>query len=91
MRAKILTLVICSLILSSVLPAKKKREANFWKKLFTDPIERVYIIMKDSTIINYTSLYNDRVYISIRRLEKTLEKFKNKNYSIKNEQKIHII
>jgi len=70
-------------MLCCAISTEKKGHVNFWKKHFTDPIEKVYIIMKDSTIFNYTNLYNDRVYISIRRLEKTLKKFKNKNYSIK--------
>jgi hypothetical protein len=70
-------------MLGSVLPADKKGRINFWQKLFTEPVERIYLMMKDGTIFNHTNHYEDIVYMSIGRLEKTLKKFKNKNYSIK--------
>jgi hypothetical protein len=61
---------------------EEKRQINFCQKLFTEPVEIVYVIMKDGTPFNYTSHYDDKVYMSIGRLEKILKKFKNKDYRI---------
>jgi len=84
MRAKALTLgLICPLMLSFIFSMEEKRQINFWQKLFSDPVEIVYVIMKDGTPVNYTSHYEDKVYMSVGRLEETLKKFKKKNYRIK--------
>lgn len=84
MKTKILTLgLICSLMVGSIFPVEKKKKTNPWQELFTEPIEKVYIIMKDKKGFEYTSHDEIKVHMSIGRLEKTLKKVKNKNYSIK--------
>ena len=75
--------LICPLMLGFIFSMEEKRQINFWQKLFTEPIETVYIIMKDGMPFKHTNHYEDKVYMSIGMLEKTLKKFKNKNYSIK--------
>jgi len=54
-----------------------------WQRLFTEPIETVYIIMKDRAILQYSSQDEAMVNLNIGMLEKKLRKFKGKNYSIK--------
>ena len=85
MRMKILILgLICLLMLSPVLSAEKKEIANVdWRELFTEPIEIVYIIMKDGATFPHTSKHGAMVDMSIGRLEEELRKIKGKNYSIK--------
>jgi hypothetical protein len=81
MRVKIIILGLISLLMVSfILSAEEKREANLWQKLFPDRLERVYIIMKDGTAFNHTSHYEDRIYMSIESLQGTLKK---KDYTIK--------
>jgi len=65
------------------LSVEKKKKTNPWQELFTELIEKVYIIMKDKKGFEYTSHDEIKVHMSIGRLEKTLKKIKNKNYSIK--------
>ena len=84
MRVKISVLgLICLLMLGSVSSAKKMREVNFWQILFPDPIERVYIILKDGMVFKYTSHFEDKIYMSMETcLKNTLNKFKNKKYGV---------
>lgn len=81
MKAKILTLaLIYLLLLGPALPAEKRDPINdYWQKLFTEPVETVYIIMKDYTIFPHSSYYEDVVYMEIGRLEKAIKK---KGYKI---------
>ena len=58
-------------------------EINPWQKFFTDPFEKVYVIMKDGATFPHTSGDDAMVDMSIGRLEETLKKVKGKNYSIK--------
>ncbi|MBA7513319.1 hypothetical protein ES705_05334 [subsurface metagenome] len=75
MRTKILIMgVISLLMLSSILSAEEKEQINFWQKLFPDRLERVYIIMKDGTIFKHTSHYEDKIYMSMESLQRTLKK-----------------
>lgn len=70
-------------MLGPVLSAEKKGEVKTWKDLFTEPVETVYIIMKDGMIFQHSNQNEVMVEMSIGRLEKKLRKVKGKNYSIK--------
>lgn len=59
---------------------KKKDDFTSWQELFTEPIEVVYVIMKDGATFPHTSRDNAMVDMSIGRLE---EELREKNYSIK--------
>lgn len=83
MRTKILTLgSTCLLMMGCILSTEEKIQINFWQKLFTEPFETVYIIMKDGMPIKHTNHYRGKVYMSMGMLEETL-KAKDKNYGIK--------
>jgi len=58
-------------------------QINPWQKLFTEPCEIVYIIMKDGKIFKYENQDEIRVQMNIGKLEERLGKVKGKNYSIK--------
>ena len=76
MKTKILILgLACLLMLGSALSA--------WEKLFTEPIETLYIFMKDGTIFQHSNQDEVMINMNIGMLEKELRKFKGKNYSIK--------
>lgn len=70
-------------MLGSVLSAGKEKRVYSWQELFPDRLERVYIFMKDGMVIKHTSHDETGIHMSIARLEETLRKIKNKNYSIK--------
>lgn len=75
MKTKIFILaLIYSLLLSSVLPAGAKKQINPWQKLFTDPVERIYVIMKDGARFKKTNYEERLVRISAGWLEKALKK-----------------
>ena len=60
--------------------AEKEDSINdYWQRLFSEPVEKVCIIMKDYTIFPHTSHYEDVIYMEIGRLEKALKK---KGYKI---------
>ncbi|MBA7523221.1 hypothetical protein ES705_15344 [subsurface metagenome] len=80
MRARVLTLgLVFLLVLGSVLSAEKKKKTNPWQELFTEPIEKVYIIMKDKKGFEYTSHDEIKVHMRIGMLK---EKLENRGYSI---------
>ena len=80
MRTKILTLgLICLLMLGSVLYAKEKYIKS-WQDYFPDPVERIYIIMKDGVAFKQTNYEERLIHLSVGILEKTLEKM---SYKIK--------
>ena len=73
--------LISLLMLSSVLSGEEKRQINIsWKELFPDHLERVYMIMKDGTILQHSSQQEAMISINIGMLE---EKLREKNSSIK--------
>jgi len=82
MRTKIIILgLIYLLMLGSVFAVEKKDVLNHnWQSLFTEPIETLYIIMKDKIGFKYTSHDEVMVHMNIGMLEKWLKK---KNYEIK--------
>lgn len=81
---KTILAILPFLLLSSALSAEKKGIANVaWQELFTEPIETVYIIMKDGATFPCSSGQRAMVDMSIGKLEKKLRKIKGKNYSIK--------
>jgi len=70
-------------MVSSIILAEEKNSDYCWEKFFTDTVEKVYIIMKDGTIIRHSSQSERMIDISIGRLEEELKKVKDRNYSIK--------
>ena len=78
MRAKVLTLgLICLLIPLFVLG-----DYNFWQELFKEPIERMFIIMKDGRTFKHDNSDEKKIYISAGELEETLKNLE-KPYKIK--------
>lgn len=61
------------------LSMKQKERSNPWQKFFTEPIESVYIVMKDGMIFKHTSRDKIKVHLNIGMLERWLRK---KKYSI---------
>ena len=45
-----------------------------WQELFTEPIEKICIIMKDKVVFRFTSLHEKAVYLSVEKVEKELKK-----------------
>jgi len=70
MRVKILLLGLILIFLSLSLFASKN--FNFFTPLFTDPVERVYFIMKDGMLFKHTDCYENVIYMRIEELEKEL-------------------
>ena len=84
MRVKILILgLIYLLMLGSILSAEEKDDFNPWQSLFTEPIETIYIIMKDDKVFKQSNQDEVKVYMDSGRLEEALKNFKGKNYGIK--------
>jgi len=80
MRMKILTLgLICLLVLGSVLSGEERDPIKSWQELFPDPVERIYIFMKDKVVFRATNNDEKRIYMSFGILEKEL---KARNYKI---------
>ena len=77
MKAKTLTLgLICLLMLGCALSFEKKRQINIsWKELFPDRLERVCVLMKDTTVFKFTSHYENMVYLNAGSLEEELKKY----------------
>jgi len=81
MRIKIFVLGLISLLMvSSVLSAEKKRTIT-WQKFFTEPVESVYFVMKDSQIFKDTNYYDTVIYMKIEKLEERLKTLE-RNYKI---------
>jgi len=82
-RIKILTFGLISLLMMSfVFSAEKKREVDPWQKLFTEPCEIIYFIMKDGTPFRCSSGETRRVHVPIEELKKRLKNEK-EAYEIK--------
>lgn len=62
------------ILLGSVLPAEKKAETNPWQCFFIEPIEIIYVIMKDERIFRHTDHDGIQVGMDAGRLEKELKK-----------------
>jgi len=71
---KIILAIFPLLLLGPVLSIGRENINYDWQDLFPDPLERVYVIMKDGTIFLYTSHYGDKVYASMGELERMLKK-----------------
>ena len=82
MKTKIFILaLIYSLMLGSVLATEKEDILNHnWQSFFTEPIEIVYIIMKDGRRFWRTSHDEVKISMDTGRLEKALKK---RDYEIK--------
>ena len=64
------------------MPLFVSAHTNSWQKLFTEPVEIVYIIMKDGTGFKDTNYDENLVYMKIERLEERLKNSK-RAYKIK--------
>jgi len=81
---KLALLIVILLLLSSAWVANngiqftekrvKVGENNIYVHLFKEPIEIVYLLMKDGTPYKITQNYNNRVYFNIYSLKKYLKK-----------------
>lgn len=76
MRARFLILLIM------MMPLFASEDFNFFAPLFTDPVERVYFIMKDGTLFEHTDCYENVIYMRIGDLEEGLNTSE-KSYKIK--------
>lgn len=74
--------IILGLCLVLMMPLFLLAHINFWQKLFTEPVETIYIIMKDGTPFRYSSQNEIKIYMKIDELEKNL-KTPEKSYKIK--------
>ena len=75
--------IILGLCLTFLIPLFAAADFNSWKDLFTEPFEKVYVVMKDGATFPVTSKDDAMVDMSIGKLEEELRKIKGKNYSIK--------
>lgn len=81
MKEKVLTLgLIYLLMMSFIFSAKEESHFNFWQKFFTEPVETIYIIMKDGTLFKYTNHEERLIHLGAGILEDTLKK---RSYKIK--------
>jgi len=81
MRAKVLILgLIYLLMMSFIFSAKEESHFNFWQKFFTEPVETIYIIMKNGTLFKYTNHEERLIHLCAGILEDTLKK---RSYKIK--------
>jgi len=81
MRARILTSgLIFLLVVSSVLSVEKRGKIKSWHEFFPDPIERIYIVMKNKMTFKYTNHEERLIYLGAGILEDILKK---KAYKIK--------
>jgi len=85
MRARIGILgLIYLLMLGSVFSTEKEDILNHnWQSLFTEPIETLYIIMKDSQAFKYSNQNEIGICVDVGRLEGVLKNSKGENYKIK--------
>jgi len=80
MKTKILILgLACLLMLGSAFSTEKKHTKS-WLDYFPDPVERIYIIMKDGKAFKHTNYEERLVYVGAGILENILKK---RGYKIK--------
>lgn len=61
-------------MVSSILPAEKENAINdYWKKLFSEPVETIYIIMEDGIGFRHSNQYEKLIYVDIKDLKKRLK------------------
>ena len=80
MRTKILTLALICLLMSSFVLATEKKYIKSWLDYFPDPVERIYVIMKDEIAFKFTNYEERLIYLAAGILEDFLKK---KAYKIK--------
>jgi len=76
MRVRFLILLIV------MMPLFASKDFNFFAPLFTEPVEKVYFIMKDGTLFEHTDCYENVIYMRMGELEKGLNTSE-KSYKIK--------
>lgn len=80
---KIKMILVFLILLIITIPSSALKKFNFFSPLFTEPIEKIYFIMKDGTSFYHTNNYGGKIYVRIVKLEETLKRFENENYEIK--------
>lgn len=61
-------------MLSFALPAEKEDAIiDYWKKLFIEPVETIYFIMKDGIGFRHSNQYEKLIYVDIKELKKRLK------------------
>jgi len=76
MRVRILTLWLTFLLM----PLLASESINPWQELFTEPVEKIHVIMKDKVVFRFTSQYENMVHLNAPGIKKELKKY---NYKIK--------
>lgn len=73
---KMLSLVVIILLVVSCasIPREKKDRVKSWLDYFPDPIERIYIVMKDETAFMFTNHEERFIYMGAGILEDFLKK-----------------
>ena len=74
MRVKILILGLARLLMLGSAFSTEEKHIKSWLDYFPDPVERIYIIMKDSIAFKQTNYEECLVHLSAGILEKTLKK-----------------
>lgn len=76
MRTRIVILgLIYLLMLGSVLAIEKESIINYnWQELFTEPVERMYVVMKNRIIFRVTSNDEKSININFGIMERELKK-----------------
>lgn len=83
MKNKIFILALIYLLpMGLPFPGEKRDPINFWQKLFTEPVETIYFIMKDGAPFRYSNQDENFIYMRAEDLEKAL-KTPEKTYRIK--------
>lgn len=81
MKNKIFILaLICLLLLGSVLSAKGRSSVKSWEDYFPDPVERIYVVMKDGKAFRQTNNEERLIRLGVGALENFLKK---KGYEVK--------
>ena len=83
MRAKIFVLSLILLLIPLSGIEKADVLNHNWQSLFTEPIETLYIIMKDNQAFKYSNQNEVGICVDVGRLEGTLRNSEGKNYKIK--------
>ena len=70
--------IILVLYVAFLIPLFAAPDINFWQKLFTEPVERMYIVMKNRIIFRLTSNDEKSINMNFGIMEKELKKRKYK-------------
>lgn len=73
---KMLSLVVIILLAVSCasIPREEKDQVKSWLDYFPDPVERIYVVLKDETVFKFTNYEERFIYLSAGILEDFLKK-----------------